>query len=303
MKIAVAIATSNRRALVEATVARLRLQTRTPDGIFVCIPDVGAPTAHAPQSWLETAEVTTTGAVRLLTGPQGLSAQRNRLLEELLSGRYDIVTFIDDDFLMASNYLEGVVDEFAVNPDYVVTMGRVRYDGINGTGYDFEEGVALLARAAHEPAPTGEPAIVDHPGAYGCNMSIRLGAVGHLRFDERLPLYGWQEDIDFTHQLTKRGRVVQLSRLCGVHLGFRAGRQSGLRFGYSQITNPIYLMRKGTMPLGFGAGLMFRNLASNVSRSIAPEPHIDRRGRLRGNLLALRHVLTGRIEPEFILKL
>jgi hypothetical protein len=48
---------------------------------------------------------------------------------------------------------------------------------------------------------------------------------------------------------------------------------------------------------------MFRNLAANLARSFWPEAWVDRRGRLRGNLLALCHVLTGRIEPEHVLKL
>ena len=79
-------------------------------------------------------------------------------------------------------------------------------------------------------------------------MSIRASMIGDLRFDERLVLYGWQEDIDFTSQLRQRGRVVCVSNIRGVHLGLKAGRVSGERFGYSQVVNPVYLIRKGTVP-------------------------------------------------------
>ena len=48
---------------------------------------------------------------------------------------------------------------------------------------------------------------------------------------------------------------------------------------------------------------MARNIAANLVRSLWPESYVDRRGRLRGNLLAMLHVLPGRIEPEYILKL
>jgi hypothetical protein len=48
---------------------------------------------------------------------------------------------------------------------------------------------------------------------------------------------------------------------------------------------------------------MGRNIAANVARSLWPESYVDRRGRLRGNLLAIAHVLLGRVEPEYILKL
>jgi hypothetical protein len=57
------------------------------------------------------------------------------------------------------------------------------------------------------------------------------------------------------------------------------------------------------MGMRFGLGLACRNLVANAVRSIKPEAHIDRRGRLRGNFLGLYHIITGHIEPEYILKL
>ena len=38
-------------------------------------------------------------------------------------------------------------------------------------------------------------------------------------------------------------------------------------------------------------------------KSLRPEPFVDRRGRLRGNVLGALDVLRGRIEPEKILSL
>ncbi len=179
-------------------------------------------------------------------------------------------------------------------------MGRVVADGVHGVGYDWDTARSLLRAAP--PAANG-PEIVEHVGAYGCNMSIRSSLVGDLRFDERLPLYGWQEDIDFTSQLRRCGRVVALQSLLGVHLGIKTARVSGVRFGYSQVANPVYLIRKGSVPARFALELMLRNLAANLFKSIRPEDHIDRRGRLKGNLLAARHIVMGRIEPEYILKI
>jgi hypothetical protein len=116
-------------------------------------------------------------------------------------------------------------------------------------------------------------------------------------------LYGWQEDIDFTSQLKRFGRVVGLTTLIGVHLGAKSGRESGVRLGYSQVVNPVYLMRKGTVPAKFALEMIGRNLAANTIKSIWPEPYADRRGRLKGNLLAASHLIRGRIEPEHILNL
>jgi len=116
-------------------------------------------------------------------------------------------------------------------------------------------------------------------------------------------LYGWQEDIDFTSQLRRFGRIVGLSTLMGVHLGSKSGRESGIRLGYSQVANPVYLMRKGTVPASFALEIMGRNVVANMIKSLWPEPYADRRGRLKGNLLAAGHLFLGRIDPEYILKL
>jgi hypothetical protein len=76
-----------------------------------------------------------------------------------------------------------------------------------------------------------------------------------------------------------------------------------MRFGYSQIANPVYMMRKGTMTASYGLRQMARNLASNLAKSIVPEPWVDRRGRLKGNALAFADLLRGTLDPRNILRL
>ena len=160
----------------------------------------------------------------------------------------------------------------------------------------------MALRAVEAGAPsTREP--VEHIGLYGCNMSVRRSMLADTRFDERLVLYGWQEDIDFTARLRKYGRVVEMADMVGVHLGVKGGRTSGIRFGYSQVMNPTYLIRKGSMPRGFGLALMARNVCANAFRSLWPDPDVDRWGRLKGNLIGTFHVARGRIEPEYVLRL
>ncbi|MEQ1648511.1 MAG: glycosyltransferase [Hyphomicrobiaceae bacterium] len=299
MKIAIAIATSDRPEILGKTLTQLLRQSRQPDAIYICTPDVEIPTLHIPCNWPSSA-LTKSNKLVQLTAPRGLTRQRNAMLSKL-QNKFDIVTFIDDDFIPATNYLELVERDFKANSDWAVIMGHVQFDGARNAGYGFDEGLALLATASKCAAST--TTVLDHVGAYGCNMSIRLETVSGTRFDERLPLYGWQEDIDFTSQLRTRGRIAGPQYLVGVHLGTRAGRSSGVRFGFSQIVNPIYLMRKGTMPRAFGIKLMSRNIAANLARSVRPEPYIDRRGRLRGNILAFWQLLHGKVEPEHILKL
>jgi hypothetical protein len=57
-------------------------------------------------------------------------------------------------------------------------------------------------------------------------------------------------------------------------------------------------MGKGTMPLVKVVDHIFGNAASNFGRAVWPEPFIDRKGRAKGNLIAIADVLRGRLEPE-----
>lgn len=137
-------------------------------------------------------------------------------------------------------------------------------------------------------------------------MAVRLAPMraNGLRFDERLPLYGWQEDVDLSRRLAEFGQVEQVDAACGIHLGVKSGRGSGLRLGYSQVANPLYLSAKHRgYPLHRAITHIAKNLAMNIVRAMWPEPYVDRRGRLRGNLLALRDLTIGRMVPERILDL
>lgn len=290
MKLVVIVPTLGRSGQVARLLNHLERQQRLPDEVIVSAPDATHIEPYESRHF----------PISLVFGKKGLAAQRNNAMVEA-SHRFDIITFFDDDFVPADDYLELIANAFEQNQDWVVVMGRVVRDGAGNAGLNWHEALAALRATEAEEPP--EPRVVDHLGAYGCNMSIRSEAIGTLRFDERLVLYGWQEDVDFTSQLRRRGRVVGLSDIRGVHLGLKTGRVSGERFGYSQVANPIYLIKKGTIPAGFALSLMVRNIAANIVKSIRPEPYVDRRGRLRGNILALAHVLTGRVEPEYILKL
>jgi GT2 family glycosyltransferase len=290
MKLAVIIPTLGRREQLARLLAYLGGQTRPPDEVILSAPD--STHVELPASY--------PFPVSTVFGPTGLAAQRNAALAASL-GRFDVITFFDDDFVPSANYLAQVEKAFAGHNDWAVVMGEVVRDGASNAGLTWQDAEAALRETNSNEAD--KPSVVDHVGAYGCNMSLRSSLVGDLRFDERLVLYGWQEDIDFTSQMRSRGRVVCVTSIKGVHLGIKTGRVSGERFGYSQVANPIYLIRKGSVPASFALPLMFRNIAANLARSLRPEPYVDRRGRLRGNMLAMFHVAMGRIEPEYILKI
>lgn len=286
MRLVLAIPSTGRAQILAETLRHIALQDRRPDLVLVSL----AQPEDLDRSVCEGLPF----ATEVVVGPKGSSAQRNRALEILRRG--DILQFLDDDFLMAPDYLRQTLRLFAEHPDIAMLTGTVLADGINGPGFDFAEGLARLAAA---PRPTGD-GLADTYNGYGCNMSLRADPVieAGLRFDERLPFYAWLEDVDFGRRLVAHGRIVRAEALTGVHLGTKTGRSRGLMLGYSQIANPIYLIRKGTMHRDRALRMIRRNFLANLARSLRPEPWVDRRGRLRGNLIALRDLLTGRIAPE-----
>jgi GT2 family glycosyltransferase len=236
--------------------------------------------------------------IQVLPGPRGLPAQRNTALRAC-AGREDIIAFFDDDYVPSRYCLEDLAAFMAANPAVIGIDGGLLADGIHSTGLSLADAEAIVARydsSTRAPICTR----VAHDGLYGCNMAFRASSISGVMFDERLKLYGWQEDIDFTGQLRGRGTLLKTNAFHGVHCGAKGGRTSGLRLGYSQVINPLYLIRKGTMRTRFGLGLLLRNVASNLVRMWRPEPWIDRRGRARGNWLGLRDAVRGRLTPERI---
>lgn len=289
-RVVIGIPTAGRPGIVAETVRFLSRQSRLPDLVVLSVGDIshtgGVETADLPFQ------------VEVVLGPKGLSRQRNAILNRLRSD--DILMFLDDDFLMAPDYLLEVERIFDENPEVVLTTGTLIADGIRGPGLSFAEGEAILAEAIKTPAKRSFSPV---DNGYGCNMAIRARTVilQDLWFDENLPLYSWLEDVDFCLRLQKFGRFVLPGVTRGVHLGTKTGRTPGLNLGYSQIANPVYMMRKGTLSWKRARKLMTRNMASNLLGTLRPRPWADYRGRLIGNFKAIGDSLTGRIDPLRIL--
>jgi GT2 family glycosyltransferase len=289
LRLAIGIPTRGRPDVLAETLREIATQTRRPDRVVVC--------ATAPAD-VETASGPPAEAELLFTA-SGLPRQRNAILDHVQD--CDILLFLDDDFLMAPDYVAVTLAAFAAHPDLVVTTGWLIADDSRGPGLSAEAGRALLAAD-----PPGAPATVERAEyGYGCNMALRMATVrAHAeRFDERLPLYAWSEDMDFNYRLARFGWIAKLHGARGVHLATKTGRTPGRRLGYSQVANPIYLFRKGSYSFGRAARSVGRNLLANAAKSVQPEPYVDRRGRLWGNMLGFVDLARGRLAPERILDL
>jgi hypothetical protein len=284
LKVGVIVASTGRPAIVAATLGYLvRTQTLRPAAVILsCVRAEDAGTASdLPQ-------------VQLVLGPAGLPRQRNAGLAALPADM-DIVVFFDDDFVAAADWLDVVERAFRRRPDLSVLTGRVLADGIKGPGIPFDDAVAQV----EAPREAVEWSAVEPFSPYGCNMAFRRSAIEGVRFDERLVLYGWLEDRDFGARVVQRtGNSVKLAGVCGVHMGVKSGRVPGVRLGYSQVINPLYLRQKRSMTTIQVCDHIGRNVLSNFARCLLPEPYIDRLGRLRGNLIGAFDALRGRLTPE-----
>jgi GT2 family glycosyltransferase len=289
---AVIVSTRGRPHIVRSLVEQLAQQTAPPDHVFI----IGSSEED----------------IRLLDPDQRLTAcvgrigstfQRNDGLR-LAGAGYGHIVFFDDDFVPSRFWLQRMAAIFAARPEIAGITGTVLADGTRDAGIPLEDAKAMVERHDANPVSAGvlEPRF-GYGHNVGCNMAYRTSAIEGITFDERLPLYAWHEDSDFRGQVERRGLFVRTDALWGVHLGHKLGRGRGVTLGYSQIANAVYLGRKGNVPKRFLAKVAARNVLINALRSFRPEPFVDRRGRLHGNLIAIGDALRGRLRPERILDL
>lgn len=286
-RVAVGIATRGRQQILAATLAEIAKQTFLPSLTVVCYADdedIGnLPMLHPHIEFLQEAA--------------GLTRQRNRILA--VAQEADIIVFFDDDFHPHPRYLETMNEVFSRHADIVAATGLVLDDGINGPGLTVEAAQEKLRLWSSDCSSQRLKLVFN---VYGCNMALRVKtfAPRKITFDENLPLYGWYEDVAFSRELAHFGKIVHVSNAAGIHLGVKKGRQSGVRLGYSQIANPLYLARKGLVSWLYALSSMCSRTAKNALRVVHPEPWIDRRGRFRGNLLGWMDVLRGASRPTQI---
>jgi len=278
LNIAVIIATKGRKDVAAALIRHLAAQTRYPDRVILSV----ATHQDAP----------TEPGAEIVVGPAGLAAQRNTGLVSAAGA--DLVVFYDDDFVPAPGALAAIEALFASRPMLAGATGHVIADGATGATIPEDTATNLCLNAHLLPPALSERRVI---GLYGCNMAVSLSHAADLKFDEALPLYGWQEDLDFGARLAQRGELIQTTAFAGVHRGVKSARPKERGLGYAQIANPAYLMAGGHIPAGYLCRLMARNVLANHWGCLKRSAHVDRRGRTRGNWAALFDLVRGRLNP------
>ena len=284
--IAVVVASAGRAGVLRELLDSLERQTVGYE-LVVSVPDEDSIPAELPDG------------TTLVVGTRGLTAQRNAGLEQVTDAEYFF--FFDDDAVVRPDYLARGVSFFDAHPEVVALTGRVLLDGATGDEVELGEAEGALVASAQEPT-SGSWRI--HRELYGCNFAYRASTSPGIRFDERLPLYSWLEDHDFARRLLRHGLIASVDDCVIVHRGVKSGgRTSHRRLGYSQVMNPLYLMRKGSFPLWLTVHETVFRCGKNVVRSLHGPEREWRQQRLRGNAMAVADVLRGRLTPERITEL
>jgi glycosyltransferase involved in cell wall biosynthesis len=282
------VCTINRPAILDQTLRSLLSQPGFDSPIVVCS---GSETSTRPDS-------TDLRGVTFFTGRKGLTRQRNAALR-LVRSKY--VLFLDDDVELDTRYIDNMEALFDSRHEIVLASGHAVLDRFEARTM-VTRSVAI--RALKESATAG--GVEDSPRwIRGHNMFVRTEVARNVGFDERLPLYGLYEDLDFLSRCQRYGKAVHNRDARLVHLGILSGRINDVRLGYSQFANSWYLVNKGIWKAGIVLRIWARELAKNLLRSciISSTELCDRRARLKGNLFAIADLCRGRLDPENILNL
>jgi GT2 family glycosyltransferase len=274
----VIIATKGRAPVVKETIENILQQDSQVDEIIVSA-------THAS----DVDGLNNSGKIKSIFGSVGLTVQRNAAIHSL-DPKCTIVTFLDDDVELAPNYFQVLSNFFQYRPDIIAVGGNPQIDGC--TRSEAQKCLAII----DENQESKEWLV---KSLYGCNMSFRRDVIERVQFDEKLRLYGWLEDYDFSVRVSNKGPIVVLSDLKLCHLRTPTGRMNHQKFGFAQVMNPCYLVQKGTMsPKDLLKFHLFPLLIANIL-GVFKNP-VDRLRRLQGNIKALAMIARGKIEPEAI---
>ena len=277
--VAVLIATKGRPRLVADLVQQLHSQTRPPDHIFVVgsHPDDLTPLDRSDSR------------LTCLLGRKGRAARFNDAIMAA-DESYRYLVFFDDDFLPSRFWIEQALDLFNSSPDMIGISGQIVAGGADRRGVCPDDAQVIID--VRDGFPIESPSLDPRFGLVGSNLAVRHAAVGDVWFDETLPVGSWLADADFCARIAQRGRVGRAPQIYGVKMNPRLYREAGRRIGLAQILNAAHLARKGSFSYSFTARFMARTIFANALLSFSPESHIDRGGRLLGNLQGLLKLIS-----------
>jgi GT2 family glycosyltransferase len=232
--------------------------------------------------------------------PGALTAKRNAGVNSVPASSA-LLLFVDDDVELHRDYARFACELFASHPEIVAASGNVLVDA----SIPRAQAVGILAEARIPESDfksRGKDSVL-----YGCNMILRREAALQERFDEALPLYSFGEDYEISIRLRRRGLVGRFSTGLLVHLKETSGRLNRKCLAWSIMANNWYFIRKGSTHLPpHLAYLRFVWIFFYIGREQLELDLREKNSRFpgtRGILLAMTHLLAGKLRPERLLEL
>jgi GT2 family glycosyltransferase len=247
--LSVVICTRNRPDDLAACLASLDGQTRPPEEVVVVDASDDDGPARRVAAW---AGSTRAPRVRVVRAAPGLTRQRNLGVR---ASRGEVVTFLDDDVVLAPGYLAAIAALFAGDPALGGAEGVVETPPLHG-----RRRLVNACRAAFGMNTLGRPRGVKRSGfvtydawpaavqavdcLVGCNMSYRRAVLDRFRFDEWYDGYGLGEDCDFSYRASRAFRLVQTPDARLVHRVSPVARERLPALHEMGRVNHYYFVRK-----------------------------------------------------------
>jgi GT2 family glycosyltransferase len=108
-------------------------------------------------------------------------------------------------------------------------------------------------------------------------------SIKNLKFDDNLGIYGYLEDLDFSLQLKKRGKLMVCSKAKYTH--DQSIDRSGFKFGKKEVRNRYYLVQKHNLNKFLFFITLFAKILFNLKEGIFFNKNSLQR--FYGNIVAL----------------
>ena len=129
----------------------------------------------------------------------------------------DIIMFLDDDVLLAEDYIKKVLDVFSAYPDARGVQGywandlKMSWKDFLSNfcnrlfyGFYYEKNGCRVLPSFHQTYPYDLNKVIHCEWLSGCNCSFLRSCFNEFEFDERLKSFAPGEDLDFSYRIYKK---------------------------------------------------------------------------------------------------
>lgn len=304
-RIGVIVPTRNRPSQLRGLLQSLRDQTRTPDRVLVVdtsdrIEPVRDVIGDFGGADLEV------GLVRHDTA--SAADQRNRGLDELEGGGYDLIGFLDDDTCLARDAIEKVLACFASHGEEVAGVGLNMTNPLEGASFLQRSVLSALelypangggvARSGWQQSAVQVEEDIEVNWLPTGAVFWRGTVLRTRRFDRYFVGYSYLEDLDFSYPIGKCARLIVCADAQYRHFNAETGRPEGYDFGRIEVRNRLYFVRKHGFSFSRCWAMLLLRAATNALLGVT---RMERGywNRLLGNLKAMMQFgLASRASPE-----